>query len=605
MPWTGLVLDEFDRGRYRRFFGSGPVQSGKTLIFFLLPVLYHLFERRESVIIGCPKIDMAQAIYEERLRPAIMAGRYASQLPHSGAGSKGGRFLALRMRNGAILRFMGAGGGDEQRSSHTARVVVLTEIDKMDEAGASSRETDPVSQIEARTRAYGDRARIYAECTMSIPEGRIHREVVEWGTNSQVYLCCPHCGDWAAPRREGLVGWQSAEDVVEARLEASYACASCSVCWDEGDRAQALRAPAIVGDGQEILSDGTVEGDTKPTHTWGFRWNAMSSALLSMADLAEDEWRAERSDTDEDRRRVKQFVWAEPYEDPGLRQLSAVNVDMILRRKVSDVPRGVVPAGRSRLTVFIDLGLYRCWWTAWAWGDDAVGHCVDYGCIDVPQGHQAEPAAILTSLRSYRDETLVPGWVHEDGETAVPEIVLVDSGWQPDVAYTFVAESNKLLRHTARYMASKGMGTARGQRGWTDAQDKAKRGWFMSTAPGVRLVMIHSDAWKAKIHEGFEAPEGKGGELQIFRASALDHRLFARHIAAERREEEFVPGKGVKVYWNRLYKDNHWLDCTVGCRVAADMLGVERLSGRAAVRRRAGSEQGYGRRKSEGWKIGR
>src|ERR1041385_7040230 len=58
MPWTLEVLGEFDRGTYRRFFASGPVQSGKTLIFFILPILYHLFECGESVIVGVPKVDM-------------------------------------------------------------------------------------------------------------------------------------------------------------------------------------------------------------------------------------------------------------------------------------------------------------------------------------------------------------------------------------------------------------------------------------------------------------------------------------------------------------------------------------------------------------------
>ena len=31
-PWTGLLLDEFSRGDYRRYMCSGSVQSGKTLV---------------------------------------------------------------------------------------------------------------------------------------------------------------------------------------------------------------------------------------------------------------------------------------------------------------------------------------------------------------------------------------------------------------------------------------------------------------------------------------------------------------------------------------------------------------------------------------------
>lgn len=99
-------------------------------------------------------------------RTAIKASRYRDLMPRAGAGSRGGNVEAIKFRNGATLKFMSAGGGDAGRSAFTARVAILTELDKFDEAGGASRETDKVSQIIAKTDRFGSRRRIYGECTV-------------------------------------------------------------------------------------------------------------------------------------------------------------------------------------------------------------------------------------------------------------------------------------------------------------------------------------------------------------------------------------------------------------------------------------------------------
>jgi phage terminase large subunit GpA-like protein len=65
----------------------------------------------------------------------------------------------------------------------------------MDQPGATSRESDKITQLEARTRAYGGRKRIYMECTVSTEQGRTWQEYKS-GTMSRIALPCPHCGDW-------------------------------------------------------------------------------------------------------------------------------------------------------------------------------------------------------------------------------------------------------------------------------------------------------------------------------------------------------------------------------------------------------------------------
>lgn len=585
MPWTRQVLQEFDRGYYRRFFASGPVQSGKTLLFFILPILYHLFECGEAVIVGVPKVDMAQGIWDERILPAILASRYATLLPRRGAGSKGGKFLAIRFANGAVLRFMGAGGGDAQRSSHTARVIVLTEIDKMDEAGDHSREADPVTQIEARSRSFGDLARIFGECTMSTSYGRIHQEVAEFGTDSRIYVPCPKCAQYVTCERKDFSGWQDAKDLVEARARGHFSCPSCAVEWSEVDRSEALKRPLIVARGQTVTASGDVDGPAPATNTWGFRWNAMQNALVSMGDIAESEFRAERSGRPEEAKALMQFTWAEPYEEK-MTDLSGLTRDIIFG-KITGHPRGIIPDGISKLTLAIDPGLYRCWWILIGWRTDASGHVIDYGAIEVPQGRQADPLAILAALRTFRDDTVKRGWglaqppAQGEGRptdpvpSRQPDLILVDSGYQKDIIYQFVKESGQ-----PRYLASKGLGTGRDQQGWrapAESNEKKQVGneWLIALQPGgIRLAELHSDHWKAVVHEGLGTAPGGPGSIALFSAQVRDHLSFARQITAERREEEFVPGKGSRIFWNRLWKDNHYLDVTSYARAAADMLGI-------------------------------
>lgn len=314
MPWTRLVLEQFASPRWRRRFGLGSVQSGKTLIFSVVPLLYHLFECGQNVIYLAPDVDMAYAHYQEKAFPVIEGTRYKELLPRAGAGSRGGFAKSFRFGNGARLRFMGARGGDAQRSSHTAPVIIMTEIDKMDTASQWSRETDPVRQGEARSTAYRENARIYGECTASNEGGRIYKETTIMGSHSRVFMRCPHCRQWLYPEREHFRGWQEAETVGQAYRGAAYACQHCGVLWSEEDRRAAYADVRLVHRGQEITPTGEIAGDEPDTFTLGVVWNAMHSSLVTMGMIGEKEWGAENGLlTDQGaRREVIQFWWAMP-----------------------------------------------------------------------------------------------------------------------------------------------------------------------------------------------------------------------------------------------------------------------------------------------------
>jgi hypothetical protein len=222
-PFGAHWLNAVDSGLWRRFFFTGVQQAGKTWHGSVIPVIYHLFEVGETVIFGLPSLDMVSDKWNEDLKPAIERTQFKDLLPRSGPGSRGGNVRRITFGNGATLRFMTGGGRDKTRAGYTARVCVTTEVDGMDEAGSTSRETDKIAQLEGRTSAFGDHARFYGECTVSIDMGRTWREYTG-GTESKLAIRCQHCRQFVTPEREHLVGWQDAADVDAAAEKASLVC---------------------------------------------------------------------------------------------------------------------------------------------------------------------------------------------------------------------------------------------------------------------------------------------------------------------------------------------------------------------------------------------
>lgn len=315
-PWTAPVLREYHSPRWSRNFARGAVQSGKTLVTQNIPLCYHICEIREDVIFGAPSKDLATDVFYEKVKPILESSGYGWIWPDTGPGSRGGEVDSLRLKNGVTVRFRGAGGRPTQRSSHTVRVVVLTELDKMDTVKGASRETDPIRQFEARTVAYGEDALIYGECTTTTEQGRIYQETDENGSGTRIHLRCPYCGHYVYPDRSNLVGWRNADSVLEAADNARYQCQHCEQLWDEDDRSTANSDPLLIHKTQQWDTENRqVTGEVPATDTFGVVYNFMHSPLTTMAEVAKREWRADQQGNPESaERELCQHHWAIPYE---------------------------------------------------------------------------------------------------------------------------------------------------------------------------------------------------------------------------------------------------------------------------------------------------
>jgi len=547
-PFSRLLLTEIDSGRWDRIVVTAPTQTGKTLIAYVAPTLYHLLELGESVVAGVPNADMSDDKWRQDFLPVIEASsELRAMLPSTGQGSRAGRVRSsVKFRNGATLRFMSGGGGDKSRAGFTARVLAVTEVDGLDQVKTTSREADPLRQLEARQRAYlSTGIRTYLECTASTSEGRIWREYSA-GTESRIARPCPHCGEFVTPEREHLTGWQNAKNEPEARQFATWQCPACAAPWSEQERYAANLRSVLVHRGQEVTRDGVVTGAPPATRSLGFRWSAVDNHFATAADVAADEWvAAHDADSENAERQMLQFVFAKPHDPPRV-ELTPLKPDAIAER-VGTLKKGIVPDQCIGVAVGIDTGKRSLHWTAMAITADGSQFVVDYGEQSAPSDRLGTRDGLRHALQRLR-EYFDAGWPDAAGKRFTPLQVWIDSGWadHTDAVYAFCVEANPRGQDVA-YRPSKGYGEGQARmtrylapRALSADVRYVGREFHIAQVrrngqpiAGVLLVHMNADFWKSQLHQRLSVEKDLPGSVVLFAApDASAHRQFAEHVTA-------------------------------------------------------------------------
>lgn len=589
-PW----FDALDSGQWARHAATAPQQNGKSLMAYVLPVCWHLFEHAETVIIGLPNMDLAQDKWGDDFLPVIEASpALRALLPTRGEGSRGGQVKReVRFTNGASLRFMTAGGSDKARAGKTTRVVAVTETDGMDEPGAGSRESDPISQIEGRTRAYGRTGkRVYLECTVSIETGRIWQEI-QHGTDSRLARPCPHCGEYVSPEREHLVGWTDAPTEEAAAAAATWTCPACSRPWTDAERRQAAAAAVLLHRGQTMDSAGRITGPLPETQTLGFRWSAIDNPFVSAADLGAEEWRARRSaNRINAETELRQWVWALPA-IPLQMDLTPLDPDAVLQR-TSGWKRGVVPDDALGIACGVDTGKRRLHWVAVAMRRNGSAAVIEYGEQTVESDRLGVTAALKAALQQLRSYW-AKGWQDQQAKTWTPGQVWIDSGyWQhTDGVYAFAAAANtgaeagrEVYRPSKGYgEKQKGIGRYYQPRGRSADVLHVGPQYHLGRVrragrliPGVVLAHVNADGWKSEVHQRLAMPPDEPGALTLYEtADEGEHAEFRDHLLAERQVETWIPGRGNVPTWEALDgRANHYLDALYDALAAGDFLAAQ------------------------------
>lgn len=585
-PVAKLLVQEIDSGIWNEVFVTGPSQSGKTLIGFVAPALYHTLERGEKFVLGIPDMRMADNKFQLDLKPAILANaRLARLLPKSGPGSQGGIVRdTVTFLNGGLIKFMSAGGSDQQRAGFTTRVVGVTEAARFSRVSETSREADPLRQIRARQASYDEHERmLYVEGTVTIEED------LPWSARSEssqsvLVSQCPHCGEWISPERENLLGWKDAVDAFEAGENARWFCYRCGESIDDQQRADSVRSTKLLHAGQSINKRGEITGPRPRTNRLFFRYTGWHNLFVSTATLAREEWKADQIDHESieyenGQKELCQFKWCVPYKPNNL-ESQPLESKAVRRRAKDSFPKGVLPPDTTHTAVGCDVGKYWLHYVLLAGRMDGSMHVPDYGSIEVPSAFMDWEQAIAQAISELMDlcET---GWLHRlENQIKEPGEIWIDKNYEPDgVVKGVIARCGKPKRRS-RVQVVLGRGSGQLQRIY-QAPPKVGGGviqighhWHMSLSKRFRCceIFVDSDHWKDRIHDAFKIERGTPGSLTLYQAPEREHSKFSKHITNEFRKVEFVPGRGEVVTFEK-HGANHWLDALYYARASLDRQG--------------------------------
>ena len=291
--------------------------------------------------------------------------------------------------------------------------------------------------------------------------------------------------------------------------------------------------------------------------------------------------------------------FAEYQNEPMLKEVGdgdLMTADLVAA-KFNRLRRGEVPIGCNHLTMFIDVQAALLFYVVAAWEDDFTGCVFDYGAypdqkrpyftlrdarqtLTLAAPRTGLEGAIYAGLETLTGEYLGREWRRDDGAAMRIERCLVDANWgnSTDVVYQFCRQS----AHSALLLPSHGRFVGASSVPFSEYRrkhgDRVGHNWRIPNVQGkraVRHVVFDTNYWKSFTHARLAVPMGDRGCLALFGDRPDLHRLFAEHITAEYRVKTEGRGRTVDEWKLRPEaSDNHWLDCLVGCAVAASIQGA-------------------------------
>lgn len=268
-----------------------------------------------------------------------------------------------------------------------------------------------------------------------------------------------------------------------------------------------------------------------------------------------------------------------------------------IAEKLNRIERGEVPIGCNHVTMFVDVQANLLFYVVAAWEDDFTGYVIDYGTYPDQERpyftlRDARQTLTLVTKASGLEGSIYAGldqltsrmlsreWSRDDGAKFRIERCLIDANWgsSTDVVYQFCRQS----AHAGIVIPSHGRFVGASSQPFSEYKrrpgDRVGHNWRMPNVHGkraVRHIVFDTNYWKTFAHARLAVAMGDRGCLSLFGDRANLHRLLAEHLTAEYRIPTTGRGRTVDEWKLRPERsDNHWLDCLVGCAVAASMQGV-------------------------------
>lgn len=266
----------------------------------------------------------------------------------------------------------------------------------------------------------------------------------------------------------------------------------------------------------------------------------------------------------------------------------------LIMSRINRIPRGVVPVVASRITMFVDVMKHALYWMVCAWEENFTGYVVDYGTFpEQPKSdftYKKIPITMEQYFRKKFDEDVLSdgitttlsgkiceSWRREDGSELRVDRCFIDIGW---------SESKPVIERLVRslpygnvILPSIGEGVTAKDKPYSAYVPKPGERyglhWRVPFVRGTqRMIRIDTNYWKSFIQNRLTVPIGAAGSISLFGNHPRAHISLSKHLTSEKSTRTEGHGRTVYQWEQKPNTDNHWLDCLVGCAVAASFDGV-------------------------------
>ena len=386
----------------------------------------------DDVLFYEPDQILLREFFSERIRPALYALETSQiQTIESKFLKKRDSVQALRFAGGGLI----LGLSPEMKtgkSSHTARVVVIDELDKMG---------DPtmVTTQRSRTITYGsDALGVYVSTPTEDVPGSIYREW-ERGSRGRWHGKCPRCNEFVSVRW-GNVNFKRDEDGFWISRwgdgpedVAALVCTSCEARWSESERQEAIRSGQYIHENPDSKNQSYhIPG---PAHLWTtIEAIVTEGADAHKAAVQEGEWDGYQQFHNE---RLAE-VWTAESRGLSARKLQSNTFSLGARGKED---QGQLDPRALLITAASDTGAHAIYTEYVAWGIDyKTMQPICWGLMYKIIGGSAEDSIDDPELWHEYDKMINKTvWRHPHYPDTVmgPSRVLIDQGYRPEIVKSY------------------------------------------------------------------------------------------------------------------------------------------------------------------------
>lgn len=512
---------------------------------------YFIHQDPCPILVVQPTVEDAEGYSKEEVAPMLRDCEVLAGLVQESSVKTSAQTILHKSFPGGVLSMVGANSGRGFRRV-SRRVVIFDEIDGYPPSAGA--EGDQIKLGERRSEYYWNRKLVAGSTPLVAGASRIE-EMFQAGDQRRFYVPCPHCGHMDYLRfSDRADDDRSAGHVM--RWDKGSPEAAYFVCSEGGCVIEETSKRAML-DAGEWRAARDFAG-----HASFHIWAAYSlSPNATWGQIAVEFLEAKAGGPE----KLKTFVnttlgetWKERGEAPDWERLQQ-------RRESYAI--GTVPAGVVVLTAGVDVQKDRFVYEVVGWSPNKESWSVDAGEI---HGDTA-----LEATWSKLDELLARAFPCDDGRELSIAMLGVDSGYNTQMVYSWARQ-----HPMSRVIATKGASGSRMLVGAASPVDVTVGGKRLSR--GYKVWTIGVDLAKGELYGWLRLRRGDGdppsgychfpeyGE-EYFKQITAEHLVTTVNRRTRR----------TKLEWQVLpNRENHYLDARIIARVAASVLGLDRLAPR-------------------------